>query len=226
MRKIEYKTVPIEELRKNTWNSNRVTVENEEKIKSAIKRNGLFKAIIVRTIPGIDGYEILGGEHRWEQAKELGYTEIPIANMGEIDDRHAKEIGIIDNARYGSDDTISLAEILKEIGEDELQDFLPFGSSDLDAIFSSSDIALDDLDLDGNFEKPLESEEISDPQPEKPVKTHTVMRHKLSLGDAEAMTALIAKTQKEQGFTAEDDLTNAGDALVFLLKDKFGGRVQ
>jgi hypothetical protein len=217
MPEVQYLTVSVSELRKNPWNSNQVSAENEAKIRESIKRNGIFKPIIVREVEGQGGYEIIGGEHRWEQAAELGHTEVPIANLGTIDDRRAKEIGVIDNARYGIDDTLSLGEILKDIGADDLQDYLPYGDTDLQAIFSASDIALDDLDIDESFEKPSENEEENEEPIEKPAKTHTVMRYKCSLGDAERLTALIARTQKEQGLTTSDDLTNAGDALVFLL---------
>jgi len=218
MREIEFLTVPVDLLRKNPWNTNRVTPDNELKIRKSLERNGMFKPIIVRQVKGVDGYEILGGEHRWEQAKELGAKTVPIANLGYIDDRQAKEIGVIDNARYGSDEMMSYSELLKELGSiDELQDFLPYGNADLDAIFSASNIALDDLDIDENFER-IDEPEL-DEKPAKAPKTHTVMRFKVTLADAERITALVARTQKEQGFTTEDELTNAGDALVHLLAD-------
>lgn len=212
----QFLTVPAGCLRKNPWNTNRVSVDHEGKIRASIARNGMFKPIIVRQVAEIDGYEIIGGEHRWEQAIELGHAEVPICNLGYISEIKAKEIGVIDNARYGADDTLSFSELLKEIGNiEELQDFLPYGDADLDAIFSSSSIALDTLGIDENFDRDSDLEHEA-PVP-KPPRTHTVMRFKISLGDAERITALIAKTQKENGLTAADDLTNAGDALVQLL---------
>lgn len=217
MPNLAYFTAPVGDLRKNPWNSNQVSPENEAKIRASIQRNGLFKPIIVREVVGETGYQIIGGEHRWEQAVELGFTEVPVVNLGQIDETKAKEIGVIDNARYGIDDTLSLGEILKDIGADDLQEYLPYGDTDLQAIFSSTDIALDDLEIDESFEKEAESELETDLPAEKPAKTHTVMRFKLSLGDAERLTAQISKTQKEQGLTTADDLTNAGDALVHLL---------
>lgn len=214
----EFLTVPVSALRSNPWNTNRVSVDHEAKIRASIERNGIFKPIIVRQVEGEDGYEIIGGEHRWEQAVELGYTEVPICNLGFISEAKAKEIGVIDNARYGVDDTLSFGELLKEIGNvDELQEFLPYGATDLDAIFSASDIALDKLgalEIDENFDTDAEQPEEA---PVKPSKTHTVMRFKISLGDAERLTALIAQTQKDNGFTTADDLTNAGDALIHIL---------
>lgn len=216
MQSIEYLTVPVEILRKNSWNTNQVSAEYEERIRNSIRRNGLFKPILVRTVSDVPGYEIVGGEHRWEQAAELGFDEVPILNLGEITDARAKEIGVIDNARYGVDDAIGLADLLREIGSpDELQDFLPYGEADLEMIFSSSDIDLDDLEIDENFDANEETEQ-PEPAPKQP-KTHTVMRFKISLEDAERLTALIADTQKTHGYSTADDLTNAGDALVHLL---------
>jgi hypothetical protein len=218
--KIEYLSVKADSLVKNSFNPNQVSPENESKIRESIRRNGLFRPIIVREID--TGYEIIGGEHRWEQAVELGYTEIPIANLGRVSDAKAKEISVIDNARYGIDDTLSLAEVLKDIGgSQDLQEFLPYGEADIDAIFSSSDIALDDLGIDEDFEN---SGDEDDHAPvEKPPKTHTILRFKVPLADAERITALVSRTQNEQGLTEEDGLTNAGDALVHLLNDKMAG---
>lgn len=224
MRKIEFLTVAVSELRKNPWNTNRVAPANEAKIRASLERNGMFKPIVVRQVAGLPGYEILGGEHRWEQAIALGESEVPIANLGFVTDKQAKEIGVIDNARYGADDTLSFAELLKELGDiDELQDFLPYGSADLDAIFSASNIALDELELDESLDREEDEEELV--KPTKAPKTHTVMRFKLSLGDAEKLTALIAKTQKTHGYTTEDDLTNAGDALVHLLGEELAATI-
>lgn len=219
MREIEFLNVPVGELRKNPWNTNRVSPDNEEKIRNSLARNGMFKPIIVRQVDGVPGYEILGGEHRWEQAQELGAESVPVANLGYISEKQAKEIGVIDNARYGADDTLSFGELLRELGDvGELQDFLPYGSADLDAIFNASVIALDDLEIDEAF---MREEDEAEPEekPAKVAKTHAVMRFKVSVGDAERLTALIAKTQKENGYTTEDDLTNAGDALIHLVGD-------
>ncbi len=220
MRKIEYLNVDVDLLRKNPWNTNKVSPENELKIRESLTRNGMFKPIIVREVEGVPGYEILGGEHRWEQAIELGESTVPVANLGLISEKQAKEIGLIDNARYGADDTLGLADLLKEIGDvPELQSFLPYGQADIDAIFSASVIALDDLEIDESFENPSEKEADIEPAP-KLAKTHAQMRFKVPIADAERLTALIAKTQKDHGYKTEDELTNAGDALIHLLADQ------
>lgn len=202
----------------NPWNTNQLSPDAEDKIDVSLQRNGLFKPILVRELE--DGaLQIIGGEHRWESAKRLNYETIPICNLGPITELQAKEIGIIDNARYGADDTLPFAELLKEIGAAaELTTFLPFGDQDLALLFSSADIALDDLGIDEAFEKDQDEPE---PPAAKAAKTHTVMRFKIALLDAEKITALIARTQRAQGLTSSDELTNAGDALVHLLVDQF-----
>ena len=216
MTKPVFAEVPIDELRPNPWNVNSVSPENEEKLIQSVKRLGLYEPIKVREVEGVPGYEILGGEHRWNVAKHLGYAKIQIANLGAIDEKTAKEIMLADNNRYGTDDILALSQLLEELGTpDEIGSFLPYTDSDFKAIFSSVDIDLDDLEENEDLTDPSD-----DPAPEAPTpapKTHALMRFKVPIGDAEALTELIAKTQKTHGFTTSDELTNAGDALVHLL---------
>lgn len=210
-------------LRPNPWNTNHVSPVNEAKLDEAIKRLGIFKPIIVREFAESEDLEILGGEHRWQGAQRLKLKELPVMNLGIIDDKKAKEISLADNARFGTDDTLALSELMKDIGgETEWQKFLPYTDDDLKAIFSSADIALDELELDSSFDKNEEKDEAPEPAPPKAPKTHTIMRFKVSLADAERLTEMIAQTQRDHGLTAEDDATNAGDALVHLLLGSSG----
>lgn len=205
-------------LRPNSFNVNIVSPENEEKLAESMRRLGMFKPIVVRERydhATDTKYEILGGEHRWLGARALGLTEVPIFNVGAIDDDTAKKISLADNARYGADDTIRLAELLESMDDGaSIHELLPFTEADVNAIFTATDIALDELEYDGYEEKAPDPDE---PAPEKAPRTHTIMRFKVSLKDAERITELIAKIKKRQDFTASDDLTNAGDALVHQL---------
>jgi ParB-like chromosome segregation protein Spo0J len=211
----KYAIVDSGELTPPPSNPNIMTPENEAKLEASIKRFGFFRPVIVRELE--DKLEIVGGEHRWEIARRHG-MKVPIMNLGPISDQEAREILLADNARYGVDDTLSLAEFLKEMGDvavDDLQDFLPYTETDLTEIFSSVDIALDDLDIAESFEK--DEEKDAEPPAVKAPKTHTIMRFKVALADAERLTEVIAKTQKHHGYTTADELTNAGDALVHLV---------
>lgn len=208
--------VSVNDLRPNPWNTNVMSAGLESRLENSLDRfDGLFKPILVREVADTPGYEILGGEHRWLLAKRRGAKLVPIWNLGLIDDKTAKEISIVDNARYGADDTLALSELFKELGEspEDLQSYLPYGDIDIQSIFSSTDIALDDLALDEENEKDLDAEPITAKAP----KTHTMMRFKVAIEDAERLSELIARTQKEYELTGSDQATNAGDALVHLL---------
>jgi ParB-like chromosome segregation protein Spo0J len=198
-------------LRPNPWNTNVVSPDNEAKIDESIRRHGFIKPIIVRTLA--DGTtQILGGAHRRDSAIRLGLTSVPIFNLGEIDDQKAKEIGLIDNARYGADDTLQLAQLLESLGTpDDLAAFLPYTDSDFASIFSSVTIALDDLDIP-------DDDHTAPSAPKVPaVQTHQVMRFKVPAEDCKDLQQKIEKVMKRQGFSDSDQLTNAGDALVWLL---------
>lgn len=198
-------------LRANPWNTNHVDPENEEKLTASLSRMGWIRPVICRELE--DGaLQILGGEHRVRAAGRLGW-QVPVVNLGRISDQKAKEIGLLDNARYGSDDAIELAELIQELGNtEELTAFLPFTDADIAQIFASVDIALDDLDTD-----PLDDEEPKSSD-KKPPKTHTMMRFKVPIEDAESVSEVLTRVMKAQGFTASDSLTNAGDALTYVVK--------
>lgn len=207
----------------NPWNTNILTPENEAKLEESIKRLGFFRPAVVREIANSlnseISYQILGGEHRAQVAIRLGMLTIPVVNLGQIDELKAKEIGIADNSRYGLDDQLAFADLIRGMGSAaELKDFLPYTEHDFTELFTTADIDLDELDqIEDNFERDRTGEGDETPEPVKAPKTHTVIRFKVSNRDAEEIVALIERTKKDLGFTASDDLTNSGDALVALL---------
>lgn len=215
-----YPVIDPRKLRGNPWNTNVVSPENEAKIDASIKRfadavpGGMFKPVIVRELD--DGtLQIIGGQHRVESAIRLGLKQIPYFNLGAIDEKQAKEIGLVDNARYGSDDTLQLAQLLEGLGSiDDLSAFMPYTESDFNSIFASTNISLDDLDLpDDDGAAP------SAPVP-KAAQTHQIMRFKVPVEDVSKISARIERVMKEQGFTDDDSLSNAGNALVHLLSEE------
>lgn len=213
MTKLQIDDVPVGDLKPNPWNTNIVTPENETKIEQSLKRFGMFRPIIVRTLE--DGSkQILGGEHRWGVAKKLGYKTIPVIDLGNISEKKAKEIGLVDNGRYGEDDTLALSELLKDLGEaEEFLSFLPYSGDELESIFATSSISLDDLDI------PEDDGRTSDLPAIKGTQTHQIMRFKIPVEDSEFIQRLVELTMKNQGYTNDDQMTNAGNALVHLLKE-------
>lgn len=208
--KLELTYEPVEALAPNPWNTNRITDPvNEQKLRESLLRLGAFKPILVRTMK--DGtLQILGGEHRWKAAKQLEMDSVPVINLGKIDDKRAKEIGLVDNGRYGEDDTLGLATLVKELGDDILT-FMPFTQSDMDALDKISKINLDDLDKTPDEQLPNLNQLPSAPSAQ-------VMRFKVPVEDVGWVTTLIEQEMKNEGFKEEDALSNAGNALISLLK--------
>lgn len=203
------------EIRANPWNSNVVSHENEEKLRASIARNGMFKPVLVRELP--DGsLQSIGGQHRAEQAIDLGIDQIPVINLGQISDEQAKEISLADNARYGIDDTLKLSEILGDLDVKHVESFMPWTLQDIAAMTASIAVNIDDLDIDAPIIPEDDDEPEEAPAP-KTTKTHQLMRFRVPLGSAARISQLVTQTMKAEGFTKDDDLTNAGDALAFLL---------
>lgn len=210
---LQMQEVGVEKLRPNAWNTNHVSPENEEKIKESLSQFGFIRPIIARKMPD-GGLEILGGQHRWQVAKRMGYKTVPVIDLGEIDDVKAKKIGLIDNGRYGEDDTLQLAELLKTISEDfeDISSILPYSNDELESIFSASKISLDDLDLDDS------DDNLPDLSKAKATQTHQILRFKVPIEDADLVQKAIEQIMKSQGFKDDDSMTNAGNALVYMVR--------
>ena len=199
-------------LRPNPWNTNVVDAANEAKLEESLRKFGMFKPVIVRELPTGE-LEILGGEHRAGAAVRLGIKDIPIMNLGPIPDAEAKKIGLVDNGRYGNDDSLQLAALLKELGDiDDLASFMPYSDQDFNNIMDAAEINLDDLEALPALDTTAAPAPLLSAPP-----THTIMRFKVPIEDAERIGELINHVIKIQGLSGSDSLTNAGDALVHLL---------
>ena len=202
------------ELVPNPWNSNHLTPEAELKLVNSLQRHkGLFKPILIRTLPN-GTFQIIGGEHRWRAAQSLGLTEVPVINLGEMPDDQAKEISILDNGRYGQDDATQLAELLAELGSpSDLSLFMPFDVGDIETITAAARIDLDQLDLDSD-----DSPEIDTTPPPRIPKTHMTFRVKVPLEDHDTVQNVINQIIKDHGLDDSDSAVNAGDALVTMIR--------
>lgn len=200
--------VPPGDLSNNPWNTNVVGAEQRDRLRRSMERHGWVRPIVARRVDG--ALQILGGQHRVEIAAEMGMTAVPVVDLGEMTDQSAKEIGLLDNARYGEDDALGLAQLLSTMGDiDELSTFLPSIDAELAALMER-EIDFDNLtyaDESAALEKPAREAAAA--------KTHQVMRFKVAVEDADFITDALRKVQHEQGFVASDALTNAGDALVW-----------
>jgi ParB family chromosome partitioning protein len=205
-------------LHRNPWNSNHVAPANMLKLRKSIEDLGFNTAVVVRELA--DGtLQILGGQHRTEVAREIGLKSIPVINLGPVDDKRAKMIGLADNSRYGSDDSLQLAAIIEELQMDnDLASFLPIQNEDLQAIMRAVDIDLDKLDVLPEDDEGEETREPTEERAERPVKTHEMMTFRVTVREAEAIRTKIEKTIKKEGLDdGSDDKTLAGSALAYLL---------
>ena len=213
---LRYSEVSPSKLKANPWNSNKLAPDAEAKLQQSIERFGLYRPIVVREADG-SKLEIIGGQHRWEVAKKLKIKKVPIVNLGSVSDAVAKEVGLVDNSRYGQDDSELLNSIIKDLLTDssteELTSFLPMSGEDIDHLMGVEQIDFNMLDPD-------DDEVNLDIEPELPSAPNSqIMRFKLHVIDAENVTNYIEKIMTREGYNGPDHLSNAGDALVYIIKE-------
>lgn len=153
----EYLTVAIDKLTPDPANYNRTSDFMMAKLEESIRRFGFTDPIIVRERDGETGYTIIGGEHRWKVAQKLGMKEVPIVNLGEMDDERAHQLLIVLNETKGSPDDDALAALvrdIKETGGDEALEVLPYTDAQLSEMLDLDEPPPEDDDLDDQDAKP------------------------------------------------------------------------
>jgi len=118
----ELEVVPIDDLKIDGKNPNRMSKEKRAALKRNIQRYGFIVPIITNR-----DLLIADGQTRWEIAKELGMTEVSIMrlNVSEVDRRMLRQI--LNKLRGEHDvrlDIEEYTEILKDIGIEEFADFV------------------------------------------------------------------------------------------------------
>ena len=116
-------------LRPNPWNPNRMTALMRTKARESIERYGFIDPLLVREV-GARDYQIIDGEHRFDEGKALGMTEFPCVNLGLIEDADARKLTIVMNELHGQADPTKLGDLLNDIlldtGLTELLVAMPF----------------------------------------------------------------------------------------------------
>jgi hypothetical protein len=124
----EFLWVNLEELRPNPWNPNEMDQAMYAKETESIKKFGMVDPITVRAVP--HGFEIIDGENRWKVLRDLGHQQVPIFNLGTVDDAIAKQLTIVLNETRGSAEKQKLSDLLKDLLKsettEELLTVLPF----------------------------------------------------------------------------------------------------
>ena len=120
--------VPIDSIKRHAENARKGDVEA---IKESILANGFYGRLIVSKKTG----EILIGNHRWEAAKDVGMTEIPIERV-DVSERTARKMLAADNRTSdlaGYHDK-QLAALLKQLVADDDLEGTGYAEKDLDAV--------------------------------------------------------------------------------------------
>ena len=130
--KLTIQEVGVEKLTPNPWNPNRMSEEMRAKLKAYIEREGFVEPLVVR--PKGDRFEILGGFHRWQIAKQLAYETVPCVVVN-LDDRRAKVLSINLNEMKGQSLPNLLANLIhdlsKELTFSDLESQLPYSEAEL-----------------------------------------------------------------------------------------------
>jgi ParB family chromosome partitioning protein len=89
--------VPVEKIRPNPQQPRRAfPPESMQELADSIRQKGVLQPLIVRSVAGTDGYEIVAGERRWRAAQMAQLHEIPVL-VRVLDDDEVFQIAIIEN---------------------------------------------------------------------------------------------------------------------------------
>ncbi|MDH4036392.1 MAG: ParB N-terminal domain-containing protein [Candidatus Krumholzibacteria bacterium] len=191
--------IGVEKLTPNPWNPNRMSESMRGKLKAYLKREGFVEPLVVRPLG--EGYQILGGFHRWEIAKELGYATVPCVVV-EVDDKRAKILTINLNEMKGQSLPTLLANLVhdlsKELVLEDLEKQLPYS---LDELKDSLDL----LKIPDGLEDFLKGEAERQARERPQILTFVVE-------DAETVERAIEAAKRGQG------LGTRGAALVAIAR--------
>lgn len=121
--------VQIDNVEPNSYNPKQKDTPEYRNVVKSIQLNGLKQPIFVREVDDNDNYVIVDGEQRWTAAKELGYKEIYIYNLGKISEEEAKSLTIWLEVSVPFDEA-DLAPIVMELNDLNIE--LPYNELEID----------------------------------------------------------------------------------------------
>ena len=134
----DVRLVPIDRVRPNAYNPNRLTAKMFAALVDDIRRNGFIGAIVVREVDG--DYEIVDGEHRYKALLELGAAQVPIIVVA-ADDVEARVATVSLDRKRGQFAPRPLAELVHDLNQH-------YSLADLGALIGFEERELkDSLDL-------------------------------------------------------------------------------
>lgn len=191
------KQMRLSDLLTNDWNPK----ENEkeyEKVKKSLVVNGLMTPIFVRQVE--NGYEIVDGNQRARAAKELGYTNVYVYDLGEISEAEAKQLVLYLQIQVPFV-TDMLAPLAVELEAQGLE--LPYNEKEMQKFRD-----LEAFDMETAFE---EQEPVPEPEKEEVKEKLKTYKIKLEPEDFDFVRNKIDKV-------ILDENVNEGRALELLLE--------
>jgi hypothetical protein len=170
-------------LRPNPWNPNRQDDFIFERELASIQRFGFVDPILVRKLD--DWFEIIDGEHRLRACRQLGITEIPIIDLGDVDDDDAKQLTIVLNETRGRAQPDLLRSLISDLAKrhpvEELLAVLPYTPEQFEA-----------------FRRPFDWKDVEERKP-MAVETDWVLRsYRLPKAAAEVLDEAIRRVQQDE----------------------------
>lgn len=142
--------VSIDSVRPNLYNPKVKDSKEYSDVVESLKQNGLMSFIFVREVEGEDGYEIVDGEHRYLAAKELGYQEIYIYNLGKISEEEARALTLWFEVQVPFD-KVELAPIVVELSKVDIK--LPYTDEQINKFEEMQKFDFDELGDDEPIEE-------------------------------------------------------------------------
>lgn len=159
---IEIVQVDVDLIEKNAWNPNIQSEIVARATRESLEHYGFVEPVLLRPHPTQEGrYEMINGEHRWEEARALGAETIP-AVVRDLSDSDAKKLTVVLNETTGEADVVLLGRLLSDLqGLDDFQVALPYTEAELAHLLS---IGAEDWDSYGEVTAPADG----DPAPSDP----------------------------------------------------------
>lgn len=188
-------TVDVDLVEPNPWNPNEMDRDMFLKELRSIQKHGFVDPVTVRELRA-DRFQIIDGENRWKAAKQLGFTQISVNNLGLVDDDDAQELTIILNETRGSPSRARLKIVLEGLvarrGEQQIMEVMPFTAERFQALVT--DRSAVDYDALKTMRQPTER------------KTQVERVYRIGRDVAEALDAAIAQAKVDGADSDEEAL--------------------
>lgn len=186
--KLLQEIVPVEKLNKSPYNPRLISAIEFDALKKSLQEFGFVEPIIVNTrehesFVGEDKvWTIVGGHQRFEAAKALGYTEVPVVFVN-LSIEKEKILNLALNKISGEWDNDKLAEILYGLTQDDQipeSDILGFSHEEISAI-------LDTVMETGEDDEDFSLDDAKDKAKDTKIKLgdiYQIGKHRLMCGDS------------------------------------------